>query len=227
MAPYKIIPNGVEVDRFAPSAVEPIPELCDGRPNILFVGRPEEAEGGRLFTASLPVIKSNFPDARFVVVGAGDWDDSPYRRYIERHDMRDILVVGRVSDAELPRYHRSASVLCSPAVDGESFGIVLLEAMAAGLPVVASDIEGYAQVLTDGREGFLVPPRNERLLADAVCRVLQDRALAATLGANGLISAQEYSWPRIAEQIVDFYVKTGLRSLREYSADFVPSGLVT
>jgi phosphatidylinositol alpha-mannosyltransferase len=228
MAPYKVIPNGVEVERFQPSRVDPIPELCDGRPNILFVGRPEKRKGVGYLLRAYPHIKANFPDARFIFVGAGDWDDSPYRRYIERHHLRDIHIVGRVPDELLPRYYRSATVFCAPAVQGESFGIVLLEAMAAGLPVVASDIEGYDQLITDGHEGILVPPRDEIALANAVSSVIQDPDMAASLGAQGLITAQEYSWRRVAEQVLDFYVKTGTRSIPTYStADLVPSGVVT
>src|SRR5437588_1573257 len=98
MAPYKIIPNGVEVERFNPARVHPLPELCDGRHNILFVGRPEKRKGVGYLLRAYPMIKNAFPDARFIVVGAGDWDESPYRAYIERHAMDDIEIVGRVSD---------------------------------------------------------------------------------------------------------------------------------
>lgn len=227
MAPYKIIPNGVEVDRFRPDRNEPLPQFSDGRPNVLFVGRPEKRKGVGFLLRAYPFVKNAFPDARFIVVGAGDWEDSPYRAYIERHHMRDIEIVGRVTDDELPRYHRSANVLCSPAIDGESFGIVLLEAMAAGIPIVASNIEGYSQVLTDGQEGILVPPRNAESLADALCRVLQDRELARTMGAAGLETAQQYSWPRVAEQVIDLYIEKGKRSQPYSTSVFAPSGLVT
>jgi phosphatidylinositol alpha-mannosyltransferase len=218
MAPYKIIPNGVEVERFDPALVDPLPEFSDGRPNLLFVGRPEKRKGVGYLLRALPYIKEAFPDLRCIIVGAGDWDGSRYRRYIEHHHMKEVVIVGRVSDEELPRYHRSAHVFCSPAVEGESFGIVLLEAMAAGLPIVASNLEGYSSVLTDGREGFLVPPRNERAVADAVCRILQNRSLAGEMGQHGLITAREYSWQHIAEMVVDFYVKTGERSIPSYAA---------
>jgi phosphatidylinositol alpha-mannosyltransferase len=218
MAPYKIIPNGVEVERFDPAHVEPLPEFDDGRPNILFVGRPEKRKGVGYLLRAYPYIKNAFPDARFIIVGAGTWEDSPYRTFIERHELEDIVIAGRVCDAELPRYHRSAHVFCAPAVSGESFGLVLLEAMAAGVPIVASNIEGYSEVLTDGVEGILVPPRDERAVADAVCRLLEDRSLAATLGQNGLTTASLYSWRRIAEEVLDFYVKTGVRTLPSYAA---------
>ena len=217
MAPYKIIPNGVEVERFQPSAVEPLPEFCDGRPNVLFVGRPEKRKGVGYLLRAYPHIKAAFPETRFIIVGAGNWAESPYRAFIERQGMKDIVIVGQVSDEELPRYHRSAQVFCAPAVAGESFGIVLLEAMAAGLPIVASDIEGYSQVLTNGQEGLLVPPRDELAVADAVCRLLQDRELAHALGAQGQQTAAHYSWRGVAEEVLDFYVKTGLRTLPPYA----------
>lgn len=217
MAPYKIIPNGVEIERFDPRLVQPLPELADGRPNILFVGRPEKRKGVGYLLRAYPHIKSAFPDARIVIVGAGNWDESPYRQYIERHHMRDIRVVGQVSDEDLPRYHRSAHVFCAPAVQGESFGIVLLEAMAAALPVVGSDIEGYRDVVTSGREGLLVAPRNERALADAICRVLQDKEGALAMGEAGRERAAQYSWDRIAEQVMDFYIKTGDRTVASYT----------
>jgi phosphatidylinositol alpha-mannosyltransferase len=228
MARYTVIPNGVEVDRFAPEANEPLPEFSDGRPNILFVGRPEKRKGVGYLLRAYPEVKSAFPDARFIVVGAGDWEDSPYRAYIDRHRMKDIVVVGRVSEQDLPRYHRSAHVFCAPAIAGESFGIVLLEAMAAGLPIVASDIEGYSQVLRNQHEGLLVPPRDARAVAGAICQLLQDRPLAGELGARGRLTAAQYSWPRIAEQVLDFYVKTAARSYPTYSpAAVASSGLVT
>jgi phosphatidyl-myo-inositol alpha-mannosyltransferase len=219
MAPYKIIPNGVDVERFAPENVHPLPELMDGRPNVLFVGRPEKRKGVGYLLRAYPEVKAAFPDARFVVVGAGNWEDSPYRAYIDRHKMRDIVVVGRVSDDDLPCYHRSAHAFCAPATEGESFGIVLLEAMAAALPVVATSIEGYSQVMTDGREGLLVRPRDEHALARGICEVLQDRERARTMGDCGRATARLYSWDRVAEQIADFYVKTGLRTFPAYAAE--------
>jgi len=83
--------------------------------------------------------------------------------------------------------------------------------MAAGVPVVASAIEGYSSVLTDGREGLLVPPRDVASLANAICLLLQDRELAATMGQAGLLTAAQYSWRNVAEQILDLYLRTGAR----------------
>lgn len=226
MAPYKIIPNGVQIDRFRRESVQPLPEFSDGRPNILFVGRPEKRKGVGFLLRAYPHVKAAFPDARFIIVGAGDWEDSPYRAYIERHKLRDIVIAGRVSEEDLPRYHRSSHVFCSPAVDGESFGIVLLEAMAAGLPIVASNIAGYSQVMTDGREGLLVPPRDPVGVADGICSVLQDRKMAAALGAAGVETAQRYAWSRVAEQVLEFYTRTSERGWSSTPRLLAASGLV-
>ena len=96
--------------------------------------------------------------------------------------------------------------------------------MASGLPVVGSDIDGYRAVVTDGREGLLVPPRNERALADSVCRILDNRALAAQMGQLGRESAALYAWERVAEQVLDFYLRTGTRASAPYSATVAALG---
>ena len=96
-----------------------------------------------------------------------------------------VRLVGPVSGDDLPRYYASADVFCSPATGGESFGIVLLEAMAAGAPVVASDIAGYRDVVTHERNGLLVPPRDPAAIAAAIARVIDDPELARQLSASG------------------------------------------
>ncbi|HZU14118.1 MAG TPA: glycosyltransferase family 4 protein [Chloroflexota bacterium] len=212
MAPYRVIPNGVDVSAFDPAVVEPLPELSDGRPNILFLGRPEKRKGVGYLLRAYPHIKRACPEARIIIAGAGDWEHSPYRAFIESHGFDDILVVGQLSEEEKARYFRSAHVFCAPAVQGESFGIVLLEAMAARLPVVTTNIEGYRDVVSDEREGLLVPPRDEEALAGAVCRLLEDNELAQKLGAAGRIKAQQYAWDRIASQVLDFYAETARRA---------------
>jgi phosphatidylinositol alpha-mannosyltransferase len=110
-----------------------------------------------------------------------------------------------VSNADLPRYHRSADVFCSPATGHESQGIVLLEAMAARLPVVASNIDGYASVLTDGVEGRLVPPQDVIALADALTALVRNPAQRARMAAAGRQRAEHYSWPRITSRLLAYY----------------------
>jgi len=202
-ARYTIIPNGVDFDRFA--AAEPLPELMDGRPNILFVGRPEKRKGLGYLIRAYPAIKNAFPEARIVVAGAGDWERDRYQGYAQAHGLRDIIFLGWQPDDTLPSLYKSATVFCSPAIGGESFGIVLLEAMAAGIPVVASDIEGYRDVVSPGKQGLLVPPRNEKALADALCELLQDGGLREEMTTAGQAWALHFAWPRVAQRVLHFY----------------------
>lgn len=204
-ARYTIIPNGVDYDHFA--AAEPLEELMDGRPNILFVGRPEKRKGLGYLIRAYPAIKSAFPDARIVVAGAGDWERDRYQGYAQSHGLSDIVFLGWQPDGILPSLYRSAHVFCSPATGGESFGVVLLEAMAAGVPIVASDIEGYRDVVTDGKQGLLVPPRDERVLADAVCELLQSSTLRSEMGTAGQAWAHHFAWPQVAARILHFYAE--------------------
>jgi len=110
-----------------------------------------------------------------------------------------------VEPTDLPGIFSRASIFVSPAVSGESFGIVLLEAMAAETPVIASDIPGYRCVIEDGKNGLLVSPRNSREIANKVIHLLEDKALRETLIEGGLTTIAKYSWDTIAKDIMDFY----------------------
>ncbi len=204
-ADYTIIPNGVDVARFA-APRPPIARYRDGRPTILFVGRFEEhRKGFRTLLQALPLIRSVIPNVRLVVVGKGDPD---LFNDLLPADPGVVEFAGYVAAEELPRFYQSCDVYCAPSTGQESFGIVLLEAMAAGAPVVASRCTGYAAVLTHGREGFLVDPRTPELLAVALVRVLSDAPLRAAMRAAGAATAARYDWPVIAERLEAFYIRT-------------------
>jgi phosphatidylinositol alpha-mannosyltransferase len=116
-----------------------------------------------------------------------------------------VVWAGLIPNEQRPRYYASCDVYCSPATGNESFGIVLLEAMATGRPVVASDIEGYRKVLGHGDEGLLVPPRDPGKLAEALVRMLKNPKMSARMGEAGRAKALRYSWPRIADRIEELY----------------------
>lgn len=203
---YRIIPNGVDYELFAAPA-PPLPRLRDHRPNVLFVGRQERRKGLPYLLEAYAILKREMPDIRLIIVGPDGGMRAACQRYIQRKQLQDVVFTDYVPDRELPRYYKSCDVFCAPNTGQESFGIILLEAMAAGAPIVASRIEGFTEVLTHGREGLLVPPRDSEALAKAIARLLTDPQLREELGARGAKTAERYSWDRIAQQVLDYYLE--------------------
>ena len=203
---YEIIPNGVDVDRFGGEHVKPLEEYTDGKLNILFVGRLERRKGFRYLLRAFPYVKEEFPQSRLIVVGAYmKKDKARHLQYAREHHLTGVKFVGHVRSEELARYYRSCHVFCSPSIGFESFGIVLLEAMAAGRPIVACNIPGYRDLLEDGKQGLLTEPKDEKALADALIRILRDPVLQRTMGEEGRIKARNYAWREVAKKVLDYY----------------------
>jgi phosphatidylinositol alpha-mannosyltransferase len=215
---YRIIPNGVDVARFGAEGLEPIPGFTDGRPNVLFVGRLDKRKGFPHLLRAFSLVQGSMPGARLIVVGAYDPEEVEEHQRTAEEEQLDVYFVGRVSDEDLARYYHTADVVCFPSTGSESFGIVLLEAMAAGRPVVASNIAGYREVMRHGIEGLLVPPRSDEALAAALIRLLQDEPLRRRLGDAGRARAQRYAWDRLAPEILDFYYELRARRLQALSS---------
>ena len=199
---YRVIPNGVDVGRFADAV--PIARWQDGTPNVLFVGRHEPRKGLLDLLKAHRILRKTGTVSRLLVVGSGP-QEREARRYVATRGLQGVEFLGRVSDDEKAQLFRTADVYASPATGGESFGIVLLESMAAGTPIVCSDIHGYKGVVRRGREGLLVPRRNPRQLAVAIDRLLRDDALRAQMGAAGQARAEDFSWPRVTARVDDYY----------------------
>lgn len=203
---YRVIPNGVDVARFGAPDVEPLPQFADDRPTVLFVGRLEKRKGFKFLLRAFIQTQRQIPDARLIVVGGYETrTEVTYREFAAEHGLQEVHFIGRVSDPELARYYASADVFCAPSIGFESFGIVLLEAMAAGVPVVASDILGYRTVLTQGSEGLLVPPEDSAALAAALVSLLSAPEVRARMGAAGRVTAKRYDWPVVAQQVAGYY----------------------
>ena len=200
---YEIIPNGIDYKHFSAN-VAPLPQYQDGKLNILFVGRLEKRKGLRYLLEAYSKLKWEMPDIRLIVVGPGNPDKESYR-ILSSHGLRDVEFAGRVSYDELPRYYATADIFCSPATGGESFGIVLLEAMSAGKPVVASDIEGFRGIMTDGEQGLLVTKKDTGGLANALGRLARDPELRSKLGGQGSRSAEDYRWEVVAGRVEEYY----------------------
>jgi phosphatidylinositol alpha-mannosyltransferase len=203
---YNIIPNGIDLEHFSPN-VASIDRFCDGKINVLFVGRLEKRKGLNYLLNAYRQVKGEFPNSRLIIVGPGTRLRKKYEKQVRRDSLEDVVFVGYASYDELPSYYKSADIFCSPATGGESFGIVLLEAMAVGTPIVASDIEGYASVLAHGEEGLLVPPKDEKGLAQALASLMADESLRRQMGARGVLTASEYSWGKVAQRVSDYYLR--------------------
>ncbi|MBI2723657.1 MAG: glycosyltransferase family 4 protein [Chloroflexi bacterium] len=199
---YNIIPNGVDIEHFGRDA-EPLPEFSDGKLNVLFVGRPEKRKGLKYLIRAFVGVQQAIPETRLIVVGAGEF--GRYESAVRKARLRDVVFRSYVPFGQLPRYHRTAHVFCAPNTGYESQGIVLLEAMAAGLPVVASNIDGFAGVLTHGVEGLLVRPEDPKALADALISVLRDGDRARRMAAHGVERSRFYSWDRVSQQVLSYY----------------------
>jgi phosphatidylinositol alpha-mannosyltransferase len=203
---YRIIPNGIDINEFGSPYTEPLPSYDDGKLNILFLGRMEERKGFRYLLDAFPGVKQQFPQARLIVAGGYTEDDiHGYRRQIAERKMQDVVFVGRVSPEDKPRYYRTCHIFCAPSTGFESQGIVLLEAMASGRALVASDIPGYRSVVTNEREGLLVQPHDSAAIAAALSRLLSSEELRRRLGERGRERAQRYTWDRVASEILSYY----------------------
>ncbi len=195
------IPNGVDVTAFATAPV------LSGYPRagktVLFLGRYDEPRKGMaVLLEALPAVVRRFPDLQVLIVGRGD--EAALRD--EAGPLAGHLrFLGQVDDAEKASALRSADVYCAPNTGGESFGIVLVEAMAAGTAVVASDLDAFRRVLQDGRAGLLVPVADGPALAEGLIGMLADDTRRADFSAAGTAAVGRYDWSVVASQIMRVY----------------------
>ncbi len=199
---YERVFNGIELDVLAKATPWPT-----DRPTILFLGRHEERKGLAVLLDAMTELPR---DVRLWVAGNGPETDRLQRRVAG--DVR-VEWLGRISDEEKAARLRGADVYCAPSLRGESFGVVLLEAMGASTPIVASDLDGYRRVARPGRDAVLVPPGDPVALAAALRRVLDDRRTAEALVASGDQRVQAFSMDTLAEAYVERYERlTSARS---------------
>ncbi|MEA2168030.1 MAG: phosphatidyl-myo-inositol alpha-mannosyltransferase, partial [Solirubrobacteraceae bacterium] len=191
---YRVIPNGVIVPEPATPAYEP------ERPfEILFVGQAVERKGLPILLQAFDALRDRVP-ARLRIIGP-----EPSELEAVLPDDFECDVLGRVDDATKERLLREADVLCAPSLGGESFGMVLTEAFAAGTPVVASDIPGYREVVTHGETGMLVPPGDALMLAQALLELACDRPRVREMGTAARAAAPAFAWPHVADQVLETY----------------------
>jgi phosphatidylinositol alpha-mannosyltransferase len=195
------IPNGVDVDAFA--SAPPLSGYPRPGKTVLFLGRFDEPRKGMaVLLGALPALAQRFPDVEILVVGRGDEDDLRE----EAGDLAGHLrFLGEVDDAEKASALRSADVYCAPNTGGESFGIVLVEAMAAATAVVASNLDAFRRVLDDGEAGRLVPVEDSAALADALIAVLGDDKMRERYVRAATVAVRQYDWSVVADDIMRVY----------------------
>ncbi|HEX2295076.1 MAG TPA: glycosyltransferase family 4 protein [Actinomycetota bacterium] len=192
--PYVLTPNGIDASAFGGAQPR---RHADG-PTVLFFSRVEKRKGLEVLVRAMAELKDA---ATLVVAGAGPEERTV--KALARSLSVEAVWLGRLPDAEVPGTYRGADVYCAPALGGESFGIVLVEAMAAGTPVVCSDLPGFRAVAAEA--AFLVPPDAHLRLAAALRRVLEDPDKAAAMRAAGREVAARYDWARLAPRVEEVY----------------------
>ena len=201
---YEIIPNGVNTELY--SSAQTLDKYKDGYINLLWVGRLDKRKGLKYLLEAYGSLKWNYPKLRLIVVGPGEPDGDCYRIISERN-LQDITFVGSVSDKTKASFYKTADIYCSPATGNESFGIVLIEAMAAGTPIVATNIAGYSSVITNEKNGLLVSPKNSHEIAKSISRIIEDKKLTKKLISAGKKNVEQYRWTTITDQVLKVYKK--------------------
>lgn len=199
-----VIPNGVYVDRFTRSPRDPRWEGTPERPTVAFIGRIDEPRKGLpVLTAAIPAVLAAIPGTRFLVLGRGDGDDALDGLAPEHR--RAVELLGPLDDDAKAALLRSVDVYVAPQTGGESFGIVLVEAMSAGAPVLASDLGAFRRVLADGDLGALFPVGDPAGLAKCLLALLSDPQRRRAVAERAAVAVRRYDWEVVARQVLAVY----------------------
>lgn len=214
---YRIIPNGVDTGIFSPGPSNLDDKLPQGSLKLLFMGRFDPKKGLRHLLCALPIIKKRIPDVKLVVCGDGPQTmKSYYNRFITSEVKESVHFAGEILGAERAQYYRWCDISLTPSIGAESFGIMLLEAMACGKPVVASYIPAFRNVMSQS-EGVFVRPRDSEDIARGVLELNARRREWKGIGHSGRRKALTYSWFRIARTVEDYFndIKERLTTLAQ------------
>jgi len=218
--PKVVIPNGIDLEKFNPQ-VNGLEKFSDNkiktfdglsldsergrRINILFLGRIEERKGLIYLLKAYKLLEKLSLPLRLIIVGEGPLKKE-MEEWVKDNNLKNVIFEGKATEEDITAYYKSCDIFCAPSVFGESFGIVLVEAMACGKPVVAFANRGYKGVL-DNTKGarFLVKPKDHKELAEKLEILIKNPKLRKEMGQWGIKEAEKYSWQKIADKILDFY----------------------
>jgi len=202
--PKIIIPNGVDTQLFKPTNPE-IKKFRDGKINILFVGRIEKRKGLIYLLKAYEILQEKSDNIRLIIVGEGELKEKA-ENWARNYNLKEVYFEGKKEGKELASYFATGDIFCAPSIFGESFGIIILEAMASGLPVVGFANRGYKDFLKGKKaEDFLAPSKNYKNLAKKLEILIRKENLRKEIGDWGVREAKKYSWGKIARQVLDFY----------------------
>lgn len=202
--PKIIIPNGVDIKTFNPKNPK-IKKFRDGKINILFVGRIEKRKGLIYLLKAYKILEKKFPNIRLIIIGEGELKEKA-ENWAKDNNLKEVYFEGEKTREELASYFATSDIFCAPSIFGESFGIIILEALASGLPVVAFANRGYRELIS-GKKGeeFLVKSKDYKGLAKKMEVLIQKEKLRKEIGKWGLEEAKKYSWAKISNQVLNFY----------------------
>jgi len=212
--PKVLIPNGVDLEAFNPKNKK-IERFLDGKINLLFVGRIEERKGLIYLLKAFLILKRKYQNLRLIVVGDGPEREN-CEKFTKENNLKDVIFLGNV-EKDLPSLYATCDIFCAPSIFGESFGLVILEAMASGKPIVGFANEGYKELMKGTRgEKFLAKPRNFKELAEKIEILVKNKKLREEMGKWGEREAKKYSWGKITDKILEFYQLCKIETKNKY-----------
>ena len=187
-----------------------ITKFKDSKTNILFIGRSDKRKGLKYIISAFGKLKWKYTDLRLLIVGPVS-NSTQFNDIISAQNLKDIHFIGEVSEKDKIRYLHTADIFCSPAIGNESFGYVILEAMSAQKPIVASNIEGYSSLIKDNYNGILTEPKNPESIANALEILINNKKLKTKISNNAFKVANEYSWQNVTKKILQVYKHATLK----------------
>lgn len=209
----KIIPNGIDLKFYSFSKAKKMSEYDDGLKNILFVGRLEKRKGAQYLLRAFRVLQEEHPNTRLLIAGDGTKRKS-LEQYVKKHGLKNVEFLGFVSEKEKRDLLKTADLFVSPALYGESFGIVLLEAMAMGTPLIAGNNPGYSSVMKDRGRISLVDPTNKLSLTHKMELMLEDNDMRQLWKKWAKQYVSQFDYPKIVDQYESLY-KQAISTLKQ------------